>query len=85
MTDLKSRIKIIEKKVIPKQEKEIIPILAKGWRENGKIFYENAHGEKVEFIQSEHKETPIFTFMTNEAKDLIGELYENGGIPITKL
>ena len=66
MSNLKNRIKIIEKIAIPVIPMEIIPILAKAWKLNGKTFYFNQKGQECEFIQSEHKETPIFNFVANK-------------------
>lgn len=66
MSNLKSRIIAIEKKTIPKQEIEIISILAKAWKREGKTYYRSKDNFEKEFIQSEHKESPIFMYYKNE-------------------
>lgn len=66
MSDLKNRIKIIEKIAIPETRREIIPILTKAWKVGNKIYYLDLNGHEHQFIQSEHKETPIFNFVTNK-------------------
>ncbi len=66
MTNLISRIIAIEKKTIPKQEKEIVSLLARAWKRDGKIYYRSREGIEKEFIQSEHKERSIFMYYKNE-------------------
>jgi len=66
MSNLKSRISLIEKIATPAKPKEIIPILAKAWKLNGKTYYFDQKGQECEFVQSEHKETPIFNFVANK-------------------
>ena len=83
MTDLRSRVKTIEKKVIPQPVREIIPILANAWKVGDKVYYFDLNGEAREFIQSEHKETPIFNmFDTREEAEANPDI---GDTPITNL
>jgi hypothetical protein len=66
MSDLKSRIKTIEKIATPKTPREIIPIMAKAWKVGDKVYYFDLKGQEQEFKQSEHKETPIFNFVASK-------------------
>lgn len=66
MTNLKNRIIAIEKKTIPKQEKEIVSLLARAWKRDNKTYYRSRDGLEKEFIQNEHKESPIFMYYENE-------------------
>ncbi len=66
MSDLKSRIKTIEKIATPTTPREVIPIMTKAWKTGDKVYYFDSNGEEREFIQREHKETPIFNFVTRE-------------------
>ncbi len=63
MTNLNNRIKTIEKKIIPKPKKELLNILLPVWKIDGKTYYKDREGNKEEYIESEHKETPILIYM----------------------
>lgn len=66
MSDLKNRIKIIEKIAIPETRQEIIPILTKAWKVSNKTYYLDLNGQEHQFIQSKYKEIPIFNFVINK-------------------
>lgn len=66
MTNLINRVKTIEKIFMFTVPSEIIPILTKAWKIADKVYYLNLKGQEREFIQSEHRETPIFSYTTKE-------------------
>lgn len=59
MKNLINRISKIEKKVMPKLKKDILPILLVVWDRDGKTYYRDNMGEEKEYIESGHRETPI--------------------------
>ena len=83
MSDIKSRIKTVEKRAIPETPREIVNIMARAWKVGDKVYYFDLNGEAREFIQSEHKETPIFNmFDTREEAEANPDI---GDTPITNL
>lgn len=64
MSDLKSRIRTIEKKT--QSKKSVLPILLTVRKENGKIYYSDETGKKREYIQSEHTEKPILVYFKRQ-------------------
>ncbi len=73
MTDLRSRVKTIEKKVIPQPVRETIPILANAWKVGDKTYYINLKGQEKEYIEAEHAEHPIFTFLANKKEAMASQ------------
>ena len=78
MSDLRSRIKTIEKNVIPQPTREIIPIMTKAWKVGDKVFYFDLKGQEREYIEADNKEHPIFTFLASK-KEVMANQGE--GIP----
>lgn len=79
MSDLRSRVKTIEKKITPPTVREIIPIMAKAWKVGDKIYYLDAKGQEQEYIEADHTEHPIFTFLAS--KDEVMASREEGDTP----
>lgn len=64
MSDLRSRVKTIEKKIIPPPKHDLCNLLLQVWRRDGKTYYKDNEGVEKEFIQADHPETPILIDIT---------------------
>lgn len=73
MTDIRSRINKLEKQVTPQVKREVIPILTKAWREGGKTYYLDPKGEAKEYIEADHHESPIFTYVANKKEAMTND------------
>lgn len=62
--NLLNRIKIMEKQA-HSNKIDICPILTEVVKREGRIFYKNIKGVEREFLESEHTERPIFTFINS--------------------
>ncbi len=69
MSDLRSRIKTIEKKVMPQPKADLCNILLNVWERDGKTYYKDNEGNEKEFIQADHQETPILVYLTRGEGD----------------
>ena len=78
MSDLRSRIKTIEKNVIPRPTREIIPIMTKAWKVGDKVYYFDIKGQEREYVEADHKEHPIFTFLASKKEVMANQ---GGGTP----
>lgn len=74
MTDLRSRVKTIEKRVIPQPIKETIPILANAWKVGDKTYYIDLKGQEKEYVETDHTEHPIFTFLANKKEAMANQV-----------
>ena len=73
MSDIKSRIKTIEKRAIHETPKEIIPLMAKAWKVGDKVYYLDLKGQEQEYIEKDHREHPIFTFFASKKEALASQ------------
>lgn len=64
MPNITSRINKLEKKVIPETKTDLCNILLTVWEKEGKTYYQDKEGNEKEFIQTEHRETPILVYLT---------------------
>lgn len=81
MSDLITRIKILERKIIPESAKEVSEGCLTMWEENNKIYFKDNNGNEKEFIESEHKRNGVIGIIF--PKDLA--LLSWRGSPITNL